>query len=638
MKVLFGLSQYCRYFLQFPTIYPPIAEDFSAATTLLDLLEEHIKQNQQTNYEDIPLADTKTTRQLLYDDYGDKIRVRRDRRVNRILSLPHWMQDSMELEKIPRNFSARQRRAIFAEEDALENEESWVKEGEEKNVPQGELVEEIDDVRSIPLVRRFKEIEQPEENRPLERYSSVYGQYVKGVYAKKDGVEINLDEVPDAPSTPSTSSGQMGGYTIVDMLNPQNFENIPKEALDIIQVAPQALKGVHYYKIDMKTGGADTPFTPLFDKKMVQDMWASSSNFNPPFIKKVPFDAPNRRSGGTLPPSALHALAETIAERNRTAEMSSNTPSSSSFTAVCREGTREFRESRPRAGDGGEEGMEKEEPPTPLLHSIVDAAIAARQNLHNEYASHGTTTSPSASSTDRGIRNMTPYTPDTNPPADQEPFVDPFGKLSKTLTPKPDKNKNKRDEFGELPVRTDRGNRESRDQDDITDITELPQRINPMDDPFSTMREEDTPEVTTSHRSKKQEFSSPARTPRGDFHSLRRGLDEPTKEKKPPAPTFSRKASGSKGKKGGLYFPGENLPPTEAEIRRQNADNEENTNSTGSSVFPQVPKPRSRLRQAKLGSTRGLIREKEDEDDKSPVALQKMINKKLRERVERGAK
>eukprot|EP00397_Hematodinium_sp_SG-2012_P030794 GEMP01032639.1.p1 GENE.GEMP01032639.1~~GEMP01032639.1.p1 ORF type:complete len:699 (+),score=144.33 GEMP01032639.1:23-2119(+) len=549
-KVLFGLSQYCRYFLQSPEVYPPIAQDLSSPLELVEKLEAFVQDNQRCNYADIPIADQTTATRLLIDRAKKHLAISQKKREERLLSLPEWMRKSLVLTDNPKNLSNRQKQELLAQSDAKDNPSDWVKEGEEKNIKDAELTE-IDDVRSIPLPKRFEFIEKPEDRQAVEQYSTVYKQYVTGVYRTKDATELNLDEVPEPVSTETKDMG--GGYTIVDMLDPRNFESIPPEALDAIQVAPTALSGVHYYNTTSRIGQSSA----LFDKKVIQDMWASSSNFDPPFLRRIPFDAPRQRSGGSLPPSVVHALGEAYKQ--------SRTPSSSSTTPVD-----------PRLA------VEDDLDATPPKERVQVGPVFGRFTKQSEFPKQDSVNNQE----DDG---------DSEP---QRIFDDPWADV-------PPRRKNApatEDSFGNLP------RHEHLQQEE--ELIDLPLRRSRDDNPFGD----------TQKRSKSlppKEEILPRKIPRGSYDSLRRGLNDPAPKQK--NFEFSRNAKG----RGGLYFPGEELPKKKTD-RVPGAES--------SSSFPEVPKARSRLRQAKLGSTRGLVREKEDESD-SPVALQRMINKKLRERV-----
>jgi len=634
MKVLFGLSQYCRYYLQYPKDYPPIQQDFIAATTVLDSLQEHIEENQKQYYEDVPLADWKTARELLYDDAGKKLQRRKERYEERMLNLPPWMQDSMQIRKIPQNFSAKQKRALFGEIDAVDDDSQWLVEGEEKKLTNEELqqqVTELDDVRSIPMLRRFDHTEQKQEPQPLKRYSTMYGQYVNGVYnLGNDEIAINLNEVPEIPK--DESFGQKGGYTIVDLLDPKNYSNIPKEALDVIQVSPQALQGVHYYDISSSMGEGSVP---LFNREMIQEMWSSSDNFNPPFMKRIPFDTINRQSGRALPPSAVHALADIVKENNE---------------------SHENHEANKAANSLLEENKEKRD--VPLLQSILDSRPMRAEEVQKNQEDDQETKTLSWRADNRRIRASLRNLEQNKPvrPA-KDGIVDPFGSIYReraaaikeldndgtelsnpdlfedplTIKKEPDdpfamrQGNQQKDYYDEDPFTI---RRESTDNDDIPHKKRV---VQPSieDDPFSFSS------GPTAQSNKSKSVDKSKWINRGDFKSLRREFDQPIDEKSrkgAPMQFSKHKLDDKSSNKGGLYFPGEDKPP-----RNKNMIMEDDTESANppESPFPEVPQVKSRLRQARLGSLRGLMKpeENEEEDSKSPIALQKMINKKLRERV-----
>lgn len=311
-RVLFGLSQYCRYHLQNPEEYPPIAPDFSAPTDILENLEAFVQGNQDLLYPDIPRADDHTARQHMINSSKEKYAAFLKRREERILNLPDWMKESVTVINNNKNLSKRQRQELLAQADAKEKTDDWVAEGEETKFKDSDLVE-IDDVRSMPLPKRFEYLDQREDNEK-KKYSMSFEQNVEK--KKKEEVEINLDNFQEDQEKMNATEG---GYTIVDMLDPRNFESMPEAALDALNITRQGLSGVHYYNTTGRVGAPSS----LFDKKVIQEMWSSSSNFDPPFLKRIPFDTPYQRSGGALPPSTLHALTDTF-EQTRTVSSSSS--------------------------------------------------------------------------------------------------------------------------------------------------------------------------------------------------------------------------------------------------------------------------------------------------------------------------
>eukprot|EP00971_Amphidinium_carterae_P078600 1555033-Amphidinium_carterae.1 len=165
----------------------------------------------------------------------------------------------------------------------------------------------VDAVQDLPLPQRFSHIPHEAQTRAPKSYNSLLGKENTGIYQPAGPyttlgkVRINLDEVAgdvDLSDEGDIKAVLQGGYTIVDLLSQDTFDNVPKEVIRYISVSAGALKGVQQHILP--------PREKIVSRDVLDQIWEQSgrsrrSREELPFLTHVPFDSGIARSGGTTP-------------------------------------------------------------------------------------------------------------------------------------------------------------------------------------------------------------------------------------------------------------------------------------------------------------------------------------------------
>lgn len=252
-KVLFGLSQYCRVFLQdCGHNYPALPRaTLKAAIIVLDGISRVLAAERETYartqgvsgsghardcdthvssftksvpsmetaeksplrdkngdmnpfgrgtrlWKDIPQADAKTAREISNEIASRQGLFRMEQKEKALLKLPPWMQDTMK-PVISKHMNARQRYILQQREraKAATQEENCISQesiDDGLDGRQNDDIKSLYDLQSMPIVKRFERINKGTKLDTIVQFNSMYEKYVEGVTRKRERANVRVQE------------------------------------------------------------------------------------------------------------------------------------------------------------------------------------------------------------------------------------------------------------------------------------------------------------------------------------------------------------------------------------------------------------------------------------------------------------